>query len=330
MKAINNLPTPMFLDLDRRSRSINTRARQRVPVNGMLRLKNVFGGTLNRSLVEASALAQEEFRDTLVKVSALEQTLRTELILLLLPTDEHADFGTLAVPSASELASIAEIRSRMEDLPQILGVPRERLRRQVFKFLQTMEGHSAVLQKHKPLADRWHENTNNSQLMSAILGWSSNKYQIRKFNKILLEVEKFNNERNEARSKLNQYQKLINKFLNDNGKSIKFLDRGEIKVQIGNKEDNREVTSLSSGEAQMFVILTHLFFNPAAQNANVFIIDEPELSLHVQWQEIFIDSVLSANPNIQYIMSTHSPSIILDRIGKCKDLDTARIGGIRG
>ena len=57
-----------------------------------------------------------------------------------------------------------------------------------------------------------------------------------------------------------------------------------------------------------------------AQENNVFIIDEPELSLHVQWQELFVDSIISANPNIQYVLATHSPSIILDRIENCVDL----------
>ena len=73
----------------------------------------------------------------------------------------------------------------------------------------------------------------------------------------------------------------------------------------------------------MFVILTHLSFNPQAQGDTVFIIDEPELSLHIQWQELFVDSVIAANPDVQYVMATHSPSIILDRVDKCVDLGTS-------
>ena len=80
------------------------------------------------------------------------------------------------------------------------------------------------------------------------------------------------------------------------------------------------MSSFSSGEAQIFVILTHLSFNPSAKKANVFIIDEPELSLHVYWQELFVDSVISANNEIQLIMATHSPSIILDRLSSCVDI----------
>jgi predicted ATP-binding protein involved in virulence len=82
--------------------------------------------------------------------------------------------------------------------------------------------------------------------------------------------------------------------------------------------------SLSSGEAQLFVIMTHLFFNPLAQEGNVFIIDEPELSLHIQWQELFVNSVMAANPNVQFIMATHSPSIILEKTQNCLDLSKGK------
>ena len=53
---------------------------------------------------------------------------------------------------------------------------------------------------------------------------------------------------------------------------------------------------------------------------DAFMVDEPELSLHVAWQELFVDAVANANPGLQMILATHAPSIILDRIDKCVDL----------
>jgi predicted ATP-binding protein involved in virulence len=82
----------------------------------------------------------------------------------------------------------------------------------------------------------------------------------------------------------------------------------------------RDIHSLSSGEQQLVVILTHIAFNPAAQAANVLIIDEPELSLHVVWQEFFVDAIREVNPNLQLILATHSPSIVLDNTENCIDL----------
>ena len=67
-------------------------------------------------------------------------------------------------------------------------------------------------------------------------------------------------------------------------------------------------------------MLTHLAFNNSAQSASIFIIDEPELSLHIRWQEIFTKSVLAVNSKIQDIIATHSPSIIINHVDRCFDV----------
>jgi predicted ATPase len=47
-------------------------------------------------------------------------------------------------------------------------------------------------------------------------------------------------------------------------------------------------------------------------NANLFIIDEPEASMHILWQAEFVDQLLKINnqKSKQFILSTHSPDII--------------------
>ena len=40
--------------------------------------------------------------------------------------------------------------------------------------------------------------------------------------------------------------------------------------------------------------------------------DEPEISLHVDWQIQLLDIIYELNPNCQVIVSTHSPSMILN------------------
>jgi predicted ATP-binding protein involved in virulence len=54
-------------------------------------------------------------------------------------------------------------------------------------------------------------------------------------------------------------------------------------------------------------------------------VDEPELSLHIKWQELFVTAVQEASPKLQLILATHSPSIILDRVDKCVDLSKAAL-----
>jgi predicted ATP-dependent endonuclease of OLD family len=44
----------------------------------------------------------------------------------------------------------------------------------------------------------------------------------------------------------------------------------------------------------------------------VLFMDEPEVSLHIEWQKRLIDLILEMNPNVQIILTTHSPALIMD------------------
>lgn len=54
-------------------------------------------------------------------------------------------------------------------------------------------------------------------------------------------------------------------------------------------------------------MLAQLIFGKKRQ---IFIIDEPELSLHLGWQEIFVKTIIDASPDTQFILATHSPTIV--------------------
>lgn len=40
--------------------------------------------------------------------------------------------------------------------------------------------------------------------------------------------------------------------------------------------------------------------------------DEPEVSLHVEWQQRLISLIRQLNPNVQIVLTTHSPAVIMD------------------
>jgi predicted ATPase len=128
----------------------------------------------------------------------------------------------------------------------------------------------------------------------------------------------YNNKVSEANKQIAQYCGLINNFYDQTGKKLGFNTAGDVYVEKG--DERFGIDELSSGEAQIFVILTHLAFNPYASQAGVFIIDEPELSLHLFWQDMLVESMLKANPDIQYLMATHSPAIIGTRVDKALDM----------
>jgi predicted ATP-binding protein involved in virulence len=77
---------------------------------------------------------------------------------------------------------------------------------------------------------------------------------------------------------------------------------------------------LSSGEQQEVVMLYELLFR--VQPNTLVLIDEPELSLHVVWQQEFLNDLekIVAWQKIQVIIATHSPQIINERWDLVVDL----------
>ena len=76
--------------------------------------------------------------------------------------------------------------------------------------------------------------------------------------------------------------------------------------------NNREIKldMLSSGEKHDFIMFYNLIFNN--KNGGLVLIDEPEISLHVEWQETYLDKLLAICKmnGLQAIVATHSPNII--------------------
>ena len=63
--------------------------------------------------------------------------------------------------------------------------------------------------------------------------------------------------------------------------------------------------ALSAGEKQM---LSFLCYNAVLTNAVIFV-DEPEISLHVDWQRLLLPTLMEQNGTNQWIVATHSPFI---------------------
>ncbi len=87
-------------------------------------------------------------------------------------------------------------------------------------------------------------------------------------------------------------------------KGVKLTDN----LTIGKTEDKKNALNsqnLSSGEKQM---LAFLCYNIFAENACIFI-DEPELSLHPDWQRQLLPTLLDQGTDNQFFITTHSPFI---------------------
>lgn len=85
---------------------------------------------------------------------------------------------------------------------------------------------------------------------------------------------------------------------------------------------------LSSGEKQMLVILLTVLVQDNSHC--VLFMDEPEASLHIEWQQKLISMIRELNPNVQIILTTHSPAVImegwLDAVTEVSDISTEADG----
>ena len=88
------------------------------------------------------------------------------------------------------------------------------------------------------------------------------------------------------------------------------------------------IQNLSSGEKQLITFFANLIFNVKSNSSGIFVVDEPELSLHLSWQKIFVEKTLELNKNIQLIFATHAPEIIGRRRDKMFKLEKQYAGTV--
>lgn len=142
-----------------------------------------------------------------------------------------------------------------------------------------------------------------------------NASQFRKINTLLKEFEKFEKKSNETLEKINLYLTTLNYFLKDSAKQLLFKeDTAELCFNTLDKKGEKvtefkDIKFLSSGEQQILILFSYLAFN--SEDGKLFIIDEPELSLHVKWQEDFLKYLEVITPkSTQVILATHSPILV--------------------
>lgn len=100
----------------------------------------------------------------------------------------------------------------------------------------------------------------------------------------------------------------INSFFSDSHKTLSFEDNDFV-IYIKNKK-KISISSLSSGERQLLFIFLKVI--NCSDKRTIFLMDEPEISLHLEWQERLITEIIKVNNDCQLIIVTHSPAIVMD------------------
>ncbi|HGM9747853.1 TPA: AAA family ATPase [Proteus mirabilis] len=110
-----------------------------------------------------------------------------------------------------------------------------------------------------------------------------------------------------------KFIKIASNLLHESGKEFKIKKWKNINKFVTIDKVSREnirIEHLSSGERQLLYILSRVA--NTKNKAAFFLMDEPEISLHLNWQEKLISSIKKLNENCQIIIVTHSPAIVMD------------------
>ena len=104
-----------------------------------------------------------------------------------------------------------------------------------------------------------------------------------------------------------KFQDMIDRLFDETGKQLIRSKNEILFTQIG-----EELTpyQLSSGEKQILAILLTVLIEDNLPY--VLFMDEPEISLHIEWQKNLIDMIMDLNPHVQIVLTTHSPAVIMN------------------
>lgn len=136
-------------------------------------------------------------------------------------------------------------------------------------------------------------------------------YQVNVGNKMIALLQsndpKAREEAMEVSNSKSTFQDLIDELFDGTGKCI---ERSSNELQFKQYDEELSPYQLSSGEKQMLVILLTVLLQD--NEPYVLLMDEPEVSLHVEWQKKLVNIIRKLNPNVQIILTTHSPAVIMN------------------
>ncbi|MCK1536448.1 MULTISPECIES: AAA family ATPase [unclassified Bradyrhizobium] len=189
-----------------------------------------------------------------------------------------------SAPATNELVPIQQLQQSLFSIFDEFNVPRPLYRKRI-------ESHLRRLQSD--------ENSESRRLLSA---------DTARLYTLALKWQEFDQRRADIYRPKDEFVGIFNRlFLN---KSFAFDERNQPSIASREASGRRaiDLDELSSGEKQMLIIIGETLLQE--QNNFVFLADEPELSLHIEWQKDLVQNIRKLNPHCQIVFATHSPDIV--------------------
>ena len=123
--------------------------------------------------------------------------------------------------------------------------------------------------------------------------------------KLIVNMSNELNKESEYIQAVNKLEKIFNDYIGPE-KYIQITEDRVI-VKFHSSDETHKIGVLSSGERHLLVLLT--IFVIEGNRRNLFMVDEPEISLNLIWQRKLLPLLSELAPNAEIIVASHSPSI---------------------
>ena len=118
---------------------------------------------------------------------------------------------------------------------------------------------------------------------------------------------------------INTVLKLLNSYFLESNKELTRDNENKLTLQHIKTQERISWHLLSRGEKTLIYLFLVVFLYK--DKVSVFLFDEPEISLHIKWQHNLIKDLSELAPNNQFIIATHSPSLVQNGwLGHCLEL----------
>lgn len=306
-----HIKKPIYVDLERRLDDLSDPFRHRS------RFSRTERGDDPKPISAAVRLAQEAHSETRAASQGLLEELKRKMILIAM--ERPTASPTLDI-DIDGMRRIVNHRKEIERTLVSTGVGEPELA----QSLDELSADCAELLKElDTTSEPLHSllTSKDNRLQQLAVRYYVLEDQIARVNRVITAVKEFSERSSSVEQPVDYYKELVNSFIRESGKEIHFNEKGRLVLVLPNGRSLRP-HELSSGEKQVVTILTHLLFNRDTLRGRLLAIDEPELSLHISWQEKFVPALLSATERdgSQLLLATHSPAIIGDRVASCVDV----------
>ncbi|RXH15134.1 AAA family ATPase [Bradyrhizobium guangzhouense] len=182
-------------------------------------------------------------------------------------------------------------------------VPQEQLQQSLFSIFDEFNVPSNLYKRRIASHMRRLQSDENVEARRLLLADTARLYTL------ALKWQEFDQRRAEIYHPKAEFVGIFNRLLLN--KSFTFDERNQPSISTSRDESGRrpiDLDELSSGEKQMLIIIGETLLQE--QRNYIFLADEPELSLHIEWQRDLVQNIRKLNPNCQLVFATHSPDIV--------------------